>query len=203
MSWNAVKKIPAVLLAIPLAASMFLTGCDGAGKPEAKSSSTSSPAPRPTSGPTTAASPSVATPTTDPNIPTAARAHTTAGAEAFVKYFFEQLNVAWTVPQAGILSPLCQSSAVACATFEKTAVRLAKEGHRYDGSPVTVAFIGTTDAARADRYDVLANVVQERRSEIDGDGKALVTDRRKKLRFHFVLLFSGQNWSVSSLNLMK
>ena len=187
-----------MLVAVPLAASMLLAGCSGDAKPGASSSSTS------TSSPTTTAVPtSTASPTTDPNIPVAARAHTPAGAEAFVRYFFERLDVAWTAPRAGILSPLCLPSAIACAAFEKTATRLADEGHRYDGNPVTITFIGALDSTTANKIDVLANVVQESRREIDGAGKVLVTDKRKNLRFDFALSYSDGVWSISSINLMK
>ena len=139
----------------------------------------------------------------DPNIPAAARAHTSAGAEAFVRYFFERLNVAWTAPRAGILSPLCQASSKSCAAIEETATRLTKEGHRYDGYPVSIEFIGTLDATRPNRYDVLANVVQEHRSEIDGAGNTYVTDKRRKLRFNFDLLYTKQDWSVLFIQSMK
>jgi len=45
--------------------------------------------------------------------------------------------------------------------------------------------------------------VQERRSEIDADGKTYVTDKRKNLRSQFRLLYTGQAWSVISIKLMK
>jgi hypothetical protein len=200
-----VKRGSAPLVVVPLAASMLLAGCGGAEKPDASPPSTASPSPTTTAALTTppVAPTATVTPTTDPNIPAAARAHTTAGAEAFVRYYFERLNVAWTGPHAGILSPLCQASAIACTGFERDATRLAKEGHRYDGDPVAIKFVGVLDVTSPDKYDVLANVVQERRSEIDAAGKIYVTDKRKDLRFHFVLLYTGHAWSVSSLKLMK
>jgi Family of unknown function (DUF6318) len=190
---------------------MLLAGCGGDDKPDASPSSTAGSSLTTTAAPTTAGSPtttaasptSTTIPTADANLPAAARAHTTAGAEAFVRYFFERSNTAWTGPQAGILSPLCQSSAIACTALEKVAARLAKEGHRYDGNPVTVTFVGVLDATKPNKYDVLANVVQERRSEIDAAGKIYVTDTRKDLRFHFVLLYTDQAWSVSSLKPVK
>ena len=177
-----------------LAASLLLAACGGDSKPGGSSSSTTA------SSPTTGS----ASPTTaDPNIPAAARAHTPAGAEAFIRYFYSQLNVAWTAPRAGILSPLCQASAVACTANERTATRLAKEGHRYNGNPITVESIGTLDGASTNEIGVLANVVQERRSEIDPAGKTYVTDERKNLRLHFELLYTGQAWSVASTKLVK
>lgn len=161
---GTVKKTSVALLA----ASLLLAGCGGGAKPD-PSPSTSSPATS-ASVPTVSNSPTTATPTIDPNIPAAARAHTPAGAEAFVRYYFERLNVAWTAPRAGILSPLCQASSKACAAYEKTAARLVKEGHRYDGNPVTVKFIGVLDATNPGKFEVLANLLQEHRNEIDGAG---------------------------------
>ncbi len=194
------KKTPAALVA---AASILLAACSGDTKPDAPASNTSG-ASTTTSAPTTSASPTTAGPTADPNIPAAARAHTPAGAEAFVRYFYSQLNIAWTAPRAGILSPLCQASAVACAANEKTATRLAVEGHRYDGNPITIEFIGALGGgASPNKLGVLANVVQERRSEIDAAGKTYLTDQRKNLRLRFELVYIGQAWSVASTKLVK
>ena len=183
-------------MAVPLAASLLLAACGGDAKPGVSSSSTS------TSSPTTTAPPTTS-PTTDPNIPVAARAHTPAGAEAFVRYFIERLNVAWTGPRTGILPPLCQASSKACAAYETTATRLATQGHRYDGNPVTVKVIAALGSTSKNRIDVLANVVQEPRREIDASGKTIVTDKRKDLRLDFELLQTDQAWSVASIKIMK
>lgn len=202
---KAVRRTSAALLAVPLAASMLLAGCGGDSKPNASRSSTASSSPTTTAAPsTTSGSPtSTASPTTDPNIPAAARAHTPAGAEAFVRYFIERWNVAWTVPRAGILSPLCQASSNACTALEKSAARLTNAGHRYDGNPVTIKYIGVLDATNPATYEVLANLVQEHRNEIDRAGKIYVADKRKDFRVQFVLMNTGQGWLVSSLKLMK
>lgn len=194
---GTVKRTPVAILA----ASLLLAACGGGAKPDA--SSTSSSPTTSTSTPTVSVSPTTASPTADPNIPAAARAHTPAGAEAFVRYFYSQLNVAWTAPRAGILSPLCQASAVACAANEQTATRLAKEGHHYNGNPITVVFIGVLDATTKNQLGILAKVIQERRSEVDATGKTFVTDQHKNLRLHFELLYTGQAWSVASTKLVN
>jgi hypothetical protein len=198
-----VKKTSVALLAVPLAASMLLAGCGGNDKPQASSSSTAGSSSSSTATPTTLATKSTAGQAIDPNIPSPARAHTPAGAETFTRYFIERWNVAWTGPRSGILSPLCQSTSNACTALEETAARLTKVGHRYDGNPVTVKFIGVLDATNPNKYEVLATLVQERRNEIDRAGKVYVTDRRKDFRVQFVLLNTGQGWFVSSLKLMK
>jgi Family of unknown function (DUF6318) len=192
-----VKKTPVAILA----ASILLSACGGGAKPD-PSSSTASPT-RSTTAPTASVSPTTAGTTIDPNIPAAARAHTPAGAEAFVRYFVERLNVAWTAPRAGILSPLCQASSKACAAYEKTATRLSSTGHRYNENPLTVGFIGPLGSASANHLDVLANVVQEPRSEVDSAGKTYITDQRKDLRLDFELFYIGQAWSVASIKILK
>jgi|GEM_PF-3998264 len=138
-----------------------------------------------------------------PQHPRRRPSHTAAGAEAFTRYFIERWNVAWTGPRAGILSPLCQGSALACTAFESTATRLAKEGHRYNGDPVSVKFIGVLDQTGANQLGVLANLVQERRSEIDASGRTILTDKREDFRLHFQLVYAAQTWSVLSTKVMK
>ena len=87
--------------------------------------------------------------------------------------------------------------------YERSATRLTEQGHRYDGNPVTIKFIGVLDATKANKVDVLANLVQEPRSEIDGSGKIYLTDKRKDFRVHFVLMDNGQGWLISSIKLMQ
>ena len=209
---NASKKVSSALL-VPLVASLLLAGCGGDSPPSASPKPTASASPSPTvsSSPTITASPTnksaspsaTATPKTDPNIPAAARAHTPAGAEAFVRYFIDRWNVAWTVPRPGILFPLCQPSSKACSVYERSAARLAKEGHRYDGNPVTIKFIGVTDATNPNKLGVLANLLQERRSEIDKAGKVYLTDPRENFRVRFELSSTSQGWQISSIKLVK
>ena len=200
------KKYSAALLAFPLAASIFLAGCSGGAQAgTSPPNTTGSPPATTTAAPTTtSASPTTApAPTTDPNIPAAARAHTAAGAEAFVHYFLERLNVAWTTPRAGILSPLCQASSKACAGYEESAAELTKEGHRFDGNPVTVKSVRALSAMNPDKSDVLATVVQEPVREIDGAGKTHVTEVRENMRVDFELLYTDQAWSVMSIKIIK
>jgi hypothetical protein len=197
-----VKKYSAALLAVPLAASMLLAGCSGGGARAGTSppSTTGSP---PTTAAVSTAAPTTAAPETDPNMPAAARAHTPAGAEAFVRYFFERLNVAWTTPRAGILFPLCQVSSQSCAAFEKSATELTKAGHHYDGNPLTVKSVGTLSPMNSNKYDVLAQVVTEPVREIDGAGKTHATEQRENLRVDFELLYTYQGWSATSIKTTK
>jgi hypothetical protein len=162
-----VNKTSAALLAVPLAASMLLTACGGDSKPDASRSGTATSAPTTTPAPTTPASPTTVSTTIDPNIPAAARANTPAGAAAFVKYFHDQLNVAWGKPRAGLLNPLSLPACKTCRPLEDNAtdmvttrrhmvgdaVRIdsADPGIRESNGDQTVVITGEQLRARADR----------------------------------------------------
>ncbi len=94
-----------------LLALVVVTGCDASGDPEGTASpsvSSASPSASPSPSPTPSASPS------GPEVPAAAREHTDAGAEAFVKFFFEQFNEAWTEPQSGLIEGLSDPECKFC-----------------------------------------------------------------------------------------
>lgn len=178
-------------MAVPLAASMLLAACGGDATPGASSSSTS------TSSPTTTAPPT-ASPTTDPNIPVAARAHTPAGAEAFVRYFFEQVNLAWSTPKPGALPQLCTANSKSCASFEATAVQLDAAGNHYDGLPVTTLSVAALDAP-AGRQSVLYKGRQEKRNVVDAAGHVISTDQEKLVSFEAALEWTPAGWRVFTI----
>ena len=129
----AVKKTSTALLAVPLAASMLLAACGVDSKPGASSSSTATSLTT-TAAPTTTASPTAtATRTTDRNIPAAARAHTPAGAEAFTRYFFAQLNSSWSTADPWLLPPLSEPGCKTCGAFTASAAQYHARKQHYKG----------------------------------------------------------------------
>ncbi|HEX7538621.1 MAG TPA: DUF6318 family protein [Dermatophilaceae bacterium] len=195
------KKAATALLAVPLAASMLLTGCSGSDKPVATTASAVSPSPTSTSSaavPTTAISPTaIASPRADPKIPAAARAQTLAGAQAFTRYFIQRWNASKMGPRTGILSPLCHPSSEACAVYEKSAAQLAKSGRHYDGTPVTIKSMTIEDSTKTRLVDILTVLVQQPRNVVDRTGKVYRTEKKKDFGARFVLLYTGKAWSVS------
>lgn len=75
-------------------------------------------------------------------IPAAAKAHTPAGAEAFTRYFMDQVAVAWTKPQVGAITSLSEPDCRACAAFEKTAHDYVTTGTRLAHAPTSIAWLG-------------------------------------------------------------
>jgi Family of unknown function (DUF6318) len=195
-----VKKTSAALLAVPLVASMLLSGCGGSDELDASHSSTATSSPTSTAPPTTSApTTSTASPTTDPNIPAAARAHTTAGAEAFVRYFYSQLNAAWSKPQGGLISSLSATTCKTCAALEGSAVDLASRHQRYQGEVFAVGTVGAIG-----KSEILVAGEQPPGAVVDIKGSVV---RRKataqKAKFIVSVAWSSGGWRVHEIKVSK
>jgi hypothetical protein len=183
---RSVKRTSAALVAVPLAASMLLAGCSGDAKPDASSPSTS------TSSPTT-----TAPTTTDPNIPVAARAHTPTGAEAFVRYFFDQVNLAWATPKPTALDGLYAPTCTTCTAIRGSAADYKAKGLRYRDTPLTRISPTSVTAATGATTRVNATAMQEASAVVDRDGKVVEAVPRTPSTFDLTLTWVGGGWQVS------
>jgi hypothetical protein len=195
-----VKKTTVALLSIPLAASMLLTACGGDTKPTASASTTANASPTTTSAPTPSASPTATVNTkVDPNIPAAARAHTPAGAEAFTRYFYSQLNTAWSTPKAGLISSLSATTCKTCAAFEGSAIDLATKQQHYQGDVFAVA-----TAASVGQSEILVVGQQPPGAVIDSSGTVV---RRKtqaqRSKFIVTVQWSSGGWRINEIKVLK
>ena len=188
------KKTPVAILA----ASILLSACGGGAKPDPSSSTSPSPTTS-TSAPPRSASPTTAGPTIDPNIPAAARAHTPAGAEAFVRYFYSQLNIAWSKPQAGLITSLSAKTCKTCAALEGTAVDLAAKGSHYRGEVLTVETIGSISES-----EVLVVGEQPIGSVIDSKGAVVKSGIKvQPLKFVVTVAWPARGWLVQEIRVRK
>jgi len=193
----------AVLLAAPLAASMLLTGCGGESKPDASPSSTAASSPTTTAPPTTSASPTPTTKaTTDPDIPAAARVHTPAGAEAFVRYFFSQLNRSWSTADPSLLSPLSAPGCKTCAAFTASAAEFASKNQHYKGAVFSVTSIAALGQGPRGQ-EVLVIGKQEPGAIVNSAGSVVKASVAQSGKFVVSLKWTGNGWSISELQVQK
>ena len=185
-----------------LAASILLSACGGGAKPD-PSSSTSSPTTF-TSAPTASVSvsPTTAGPTIDPNIPAAARAHTPAGAAAFVKYFHGQLNVAWHTPKAGLLPPLSLTACKTCTALEDNAADLVAKHQHVSGDPVRIDAVDVSDTASNGDQRVIITGAQIRTSVVDSNGKKVRDIPAAKIRSVATTRWTASGWRVSEIKVL-
>jgi Family of unknown function (DUF6318) len=131
-------------------------------------------------------------------MPPAAKAHTKAGAEAFVRAYFAAFNRAWTTPTTVELGDYGSSSCKSCAASIATARRLVTEKQRYDGNPVTVRkVVATKDSSGVSR--VSAGLIQEQRNVLDRSGKVVLTDQRKVGEFEVTLAWRNDVWLIQTI----
>jgi predicted lipid-binding transport protein (Tim44 family) len=183
-----------------LAASMVLAACGGAKPDSSASRTTGSPPTATATAPTTSASP---TATADPNIPAAARAHTPAGAEAFVRYFYAQLNLAWSKPQAGLISGLSSPTCKTCSNFEEEAAKSVAKNERVVGQSIVLDTVGTSDASNPAKMTVLAIGYQPKTIVVDSSGKTVQTLQRESVRTLVTVQWHDVGWRLGEIQSVR
>jgi hypothetical protein len=166
---------------------VLAAGCTG-GSGAAPSASTSASA-----SVSTLPSPSV-TPSATASVPAAARAHTKAGAEAFVRFYMDQVNLAWTGPNQSVLPGLGIDGCLSCSSFQDIAVALVKEGHRYAHDPVTVLAVVAETTLSGVQQRLTMTLHQHEVDVIDATGATVSTDPDKTGDFTVVVTWKGGRW---------
>ena len=168
--------------------------------PTGSSPPTTAKFPTTTTAPTTTASPTaIAASKTDPNIPATARAHTPAGAEAFVRHFYAQLNIALTTAKAGLISTLSGTTCKTCTAFEGIADSLASKRQHYQGE----AFVVRT-VASIDESEVLVVGEQPRGAVVDNKGSVVKSRTQAQLiKFSVTVHWSPETWRIREIQVMK
>lgn len=69
-------------------------------------------------------------------VPPAARLQTPVGAVAFVRYYYEQLNVAWSTPNSQVLAALSDPACGTCKNYIAAADRFGRLGQHVRGPSV-------------------------------------------------------------------
>ena len=134
-----------------------------------------------------------------PNIPVAARAHTPAGAEAFVRYFFDQLNVAWSKPQAGLISVLSAPTCKTCANLEAEAAKSVAKKERVVGQSIVLDSVDTSDATNSAKMTVLAIGYQPKTIVVDATGKTVETLPRERVRTLVTVQWDAHGWRLGEI----
>jgi hypothetical protein len=188
-----------------------VAGCDGEAASQPTSSATSSGVPTGSSAsstsPTGTTSPTSTSPTKSPaeqvTVPPAARANTPAGAEAFVRFYLELVNAAWTEPNPELLKPYVLSSCKTCANQIATALDLRRSGQRYSDDPASV---GPTVVApeTGQSKAVIELPYDQKAAEIVDDNGAVVEHLptiRSQSQVTVVWVGQRSTWAVSEIRL--
>ena len=133
------------------------------------------------------------------DLPVAAREHSPAGAEAFVRFFYAQVNRAWTRPEAGLIPRLCLSTSKSCAALEATALELVAKKQRYDGDPGTILSVLALGSGAPEILAVDIRGRSERRNVLDSNGAIIATDPLEATHFEAKLRWFDGGWRITDI----
>lgn len=191
------------VVVLSLAGALALAGCSDDKKPVEGTTSTTTTTWAPsstTSSPSTTTPPATTTgPIANPDVPAAARAHTPAGAEAFVRYFYDQANLAGRIPKVGLISKLSLPSCTTCDNLEGIAAESVQRGVRVDGD---LLLTQSADAGSSSgNGDELVHYVAHQNvlPIVDARGTRIGTSKAATINTEVSLLWTNTGWGVASI----
>ena len=178
-----------------VALSASLGGCNGGGDPTPSPTVTSS---SPGASPTVSASPS-ASPSPSVSIPAEAMQQTPEGAVAFVKFYVDQINLAWTTPDSTLLPRLTTTACNSCASFQSDAEEYASQARKLSAAPLSTDNVSARDGGLAGAQLVAANVVEVAVPIIDVAGNQVDTGKQSSGSYVFALVWEEGQWRVNGV----
>lgn len=119
-----------------------------------------------------------------------------AGAIAFVKYYFSQVNRAWTEPDPDAIRALSNPECLSCASLARTASDLKSQSRRYDRDPVSIEGLAGQGVVGGGRQQVAFKLIQHRSNVVDSTGRVVLTDEAKEVDRRIELEWVSGQWRV-------
>lgn len=183
-----------------LAGAVALSACDGGSDPTVSTAPTLASTTAPTTStssapPTTATAPPSYVPIA-PTYPSVSKKRTRAGAEAFVRYYFDAVNYAWTKPDASILAGLGEDTCNSCKTLAETAKEMSERSERYTSQTARVENI---EYALGDSSSMrfVVDIHQLKSERVSSSGKVLESDKEKELKRIVGVKWGVDRWRIS------
>jgi hypothetical protein len=179
-------------LAIAAALLLALAGCSD-DSPGPKASASTSPA---------TASPSPTGPVA-PVLPEAAKANTSVGAKAFVRYWFEAATYAMKTGETGPMDAVASKDCDACMTVSRQVHGVFDSGKRSVGGGWNIDELQVSTTS-TDRLRVFVAVIdQPARTLLDKGGKTIDRDPRTRLAVRVWASWGATGWELVELQEIK
>jgi hypothetical protein len=131
------------------------------------------------------------------DIPAAARVKSDKGAEAFVRYFFDQVNTAWTRPEVGLVTAHADPGCQFCLKTEADASDLVQAGERYKSQPISLkSATALPGAAPEGQSFVRTNATQNKVDVLNASNEVVRSDSKKELQLMTGLIWKEGRWFV-------
>jgi hypothetical protein len=196
MAWTISARPRTAALAVA-AGLLLATGCTGS----------DDAATSPTTAPTAAASPTAEatdSPTTEtpeptetsalPPLPDAATENTPEGAEAFIRYYFDVVNLGYTTPQPGLASQLSDSECLACQGIEEQIQGLTDARQRVRIPPFDVQEVALAGGGAPGVTSFNVSLVQPANQFVAEDGGVVRESPEVQKSGVVAAIWEGQGW---------
>ncbi|MEI2731796.1 MAG: DUF6318 family protein [Dermatophilaceae bacterium] len=144
--------------------------------------------------------PTSSVPTTDPGIPPAARPNTIAGAEAFVRYYVDRVNVALRTSDPSVLDLVTGTNCPGCKGVRDLVAANAAAGQHAAGDSWTVERM-VTQTFDTENAGVVVTINQKRVDIVDGQDRPVDFIVAKRVDTLLTLKFSSV-WRVERFQAM-
>ncbi|MEJ5914756.1 DUF6318 family protein [Pseudokineococcus sp. 1T1Z-3] len=185
-------------LALLAAAALTLSGCISEPEPGAPMPTSAAPAPTTSLPPEASTAPDPAPTETAPTLPPEATTNDAAGAEAFVRHWYDTLNYAYRTNDTGPLEAASRPDCEVCNSFVEDFDNLPA-GHRIDGGQVEV--IDSVAPAPDGTGNVLVALAtrQEASRVIDANGDVVGETEGEDIALGAVIVRVDGGWLMYGL----
>ena len=192
--------VVAAMLAAALAA---CTGADVATDPGPVATPTAVPTTERSTEPPSGTSSGTPAPSTGSGTrPQVARKKSAAGAEAFMRFYYGQVNAAWQGPRASLLDDLTAKECLSCRNFADTARSLEKEHLRYDGPPADIGPSILLPESTTDDVRIQFIYTQNPRNIIRADGSIVERLKKRGALSEVRARWRGSAWEIVEIKLV-
>ncbi|MGL4178647.1 MAG: DUF6318 family protein [Dermatophilaceae bacterium] len=129
-------------------------------------------------------------------VPAAARAKTAAGAEAFVRFFIDQLAIAWMEPRAGLIASLSDPKCTFCTKSEAQAKEYVAKGYQFDSRPVEVLTVEPFVGAPKNQQFLAVTFQQMPTAVVDQTGKEVDRQQGMDEELYVIVAWRQSGWQL-------
>jgi hypothetical protein len=127
-------------------------------------------------------------------VPAAARAHTKAGAEAFVRFYIDLVNEASIAPLAGVVVPLSDTGCVACKNIEADLQDLVAKDRRYAQRALAIQGLGPVTETGDGQWVLPMTLRQSATDILDSSGQRVDVVQAQTFRRSVAVVWRVGRW---------
>ena len=179
--------------AAAMLAAVAMAGCTGAEpEPAPTSASTATESSSPTVTPTESPEPTETSAL--PPLPEEAKENTPEGAEAFIRYYFDVANVAYTTPMPGLLPELSDPACIACQEMEDRIAALAANAQRAETQPFQLTSMSALGGGAPGVSNFQVELLQPANRVIEDSGEVVAEGAELLKTGVMAAIWTGARW---------